>query len=243
MHGETINYEADGLAMQGQLYVGGDGGPRPGILVFPEALGLGEHAMAKAERLAEQGFVALACDLHGGRTVHDDLGVVIRILSEFKDDPSKVLRRTQGGLDALLARPEVDPSRVAAIGYCFGGSMALEMARAGDPVAAVAGFHSGLAPLRPDATRTLSAPVLVCIGADDPSIDRAQRAAFEDEMRQAGARWQIHLYGGVVHSFTNPQADARGAPDFSRYDAGADARSWAAMLTFFDEVFGAARTA
>ncbi len=244
MHSEMVSYEADGLAMQGQLYIDPRGtGRRPGVLVFPEAFGLGSHALSRAERIAELGFVALACDLHGNRAVHDDLNTAIGLLGGLRSEPMRTRDRATGGLNALLARPEVDPNRIAAIGYCFGGTMALELARGAAPIVGAVGFHSGLTPIAPRVAGTLSAKVLVCIGADDPGIDAAQRTAFEAEMREAGADWQMHLYGGVVHSFTNPDADARGMPNFARYDAKADRRSWAAMRAFLDEIFGLADAA
>jgi dienelactone hydrolase len=241
MRSEILSYQADGCTMRGRLYGGGGAEKGPGILVFPEAFGLGEHAMGRAERLAELGFVALACDLHGEGAVHEDLETVKRLFGALMAEPARIRARAKGGLDALLTRPEVDPDRIVAIGYCFGGTMALELARAGDPIAAAVGFHCGLASHNPDPVTAISPRILVCIGADDPGIDAAQRQAFEEEMRRVGADWQMHLYGGVVHSFTNPAADARGTPQFSRYDAKADARSWSAMIALFEEMFGLVR--
>ena len=115
--------------------------------------------------------------------------------------------------------------------------MALELARSGANIAGIVGFHSGLATAAPKDAKNILGKVLVCIGADDPGIDAAERAAFEDEMRAGGVDWQMNVYGGVVHSFTNPAADAMGNPDFLRYDAKADARSWSEMRAFFDEIF------
>lgn len=232
MSPETLAYQADGLDMRGQLFIGAGQGARPGVLVFPEAYGLGEHAISRARRLAEAGYAALACDLLGqGRTVAT-LEQAIAEIGVFRNDPVRLRVRAGGALDALIARPEVDASRVAAIGFCIGGTLALELARAGRPIAAAVGFHAGLATGAP--AKTIAAKILVCIGADDPMIDAAQRAAFEAEMCDARADWQMHLYGGVVHSFTNPHASAVNSPAV-RYDAQADARSWAAMTTLFAE--------
>jgi dienelactone hydrolase len=114
--------------------------------------------------------------------------------------------------------------------------MALELARSGADIACAVGFHSGLATVDPQDARNIKGKVLVCLGADDPSIDAAQRSAFEAEMRDARVDWQMHLYGGVVHSFTNPDADRMGRPQMARYDVAADARSWAAMIGLFGEV-------
>lgn len=240
MHVETLTYDADGLHMEGCLYVDdARSGRRPGVLVFPEAFGLGEHAKSRAERLAALGYVALACDLHGAGKVYDALDTVMGLIGPLRDDPARTRARAQGALDTLLARPEVDPTRIAAIGYCFGGTMALELARSGAAIAGVVGFHSGLATAAPEDARAVKGKVLVCIGADDPSIDIAQRTAFEQEMRSGRVDWQMNVYGGVVHSFTSPAADRLGRPEFARYDARADARSWAEMRAFFEEVFAA----
>jgi dienelactone hydrolase len=238
MHTEVISYEADGLLMQSHLYIG-DGQPRrPGILVFPEAFGLSQHAKTQAQRLAELGYIALACDLHGEGKLFADLKSVSPILESLRSEPSHIRARAKGGLDALVARPEVDASRVAAIGFCFGGTMALELARGGNPVVGVVGFHSGLATVAPKDAHNIKGKVLVCIGADDPVIPLGQRIDFESEMRNGGVDWQMDVYGGVMHSFTNPGADKSGLTHIARYNAQAAARSWATMRAFFEEIFG-----
>jgi dienelactone hydrolase len=238
MTAEILTYEADGLTMESHLFVGeGPSGKRPGILVFPEAFGLGPHAISRAERLAGMGYVALACDLHGEGKIIEGLDAVMAVIGPMMQDPTATRARAKGGLEALLARPEVDGSKVAAIGYCFGGTMALELARSGAPIAGAAGFHSGLATAVPGDAANIKGKVLVCIGADDPGIDAAQRAAFEAEMRAGGVDWQMNVFGGVVHSFTNPAADRLGRPEFARYDAKADARSWEDLQDFFGEIF------
>jgi dienelactone hydrolase len=239
MHTEVVTYEADGLSMRGHLYVDGGGYRRPGVLVFPEAFGLSEHAKAQAERLARLGYVSLACDLHGEGQLMSDREAALEIIKELRNNPVRIRARANGGLQVLRVRPEIDPSRIAAIGYCFGGTMALELARGGSDILGVVGFHSGLATVAPQDARSIKGKVLVCIGADDPSIPADQRIAFEKEMRDGGVDWQMNIYGGVVHSFTNPTADELGRPDFARYDAKAAARSWAEMRSFFEEIFGA----
>ena len=235
MRRERLTYEADGLTLRSELFVADGAGRRPGVLVFPEAFGLGDHALGRAERLAGMGYVALACDLHGDGLLVDDLATAIELLQPMYADPAKTRARAAAGLAALCARPEVDPSRIAAIGFCFGGTMALELARSGAAIQAVVGFHSGLRTVAPAAAGAIAARILVCIGADDPFIPPEQRADFEAEMRAADADWQMHLYGGTVHSFTNRAAAKVGKPDAVRYDALADARSWAAMEALFGE--------
>jgi dienelactone hydrolase len=236
MQHETLTYEADGLSMKSELFFEPGAEPRAGVLVFPEAFGLGEHAISRAERLAALGYVALACDLHGEGQLVDDLQQAIGLLQPLFAEPSKTRARASGGLHALTARAEVDRTRVGAIGFCFGGTMALELARSGAEVAAIVGFHSGLGTAAPKTdAKSIKGRVLVCIGADDPMIPPEQRAEFEAEMRDAGVDWQMHLYGKTVHSFTNQGAAKRNMPDAIRYSAEADARSWAALQQLFSE--------
>lgn len=234
---ETLVYEADGLTMRSELYVGSDvTGPRPAVLVFPEAFGLGDHARESARRLAELGFVALACDLHGGQKIITDFPELMAVMGPLRESAPSIRARSLGALDVLLNQPEVDKSRIAAIGYCFGGSMALELARAGADIRAVVGFHSGLTTPDPEGARQVKAKILICIGADDPQVDATARSAFEEEMRARKVDWRMSIYGNVTHSFTNPAADSFGMPEVFRYDAAADARSWKEMRDFFDEV-------
>lgn len=238
MQSRVVNYDADGLHMQSWFY--GENGAaqkRPGVLVFPEAFGLSEHAKSRAERLAGLGYAALACDLHGDGKVVSDLPTVMGLIGPLQNDPTGTRARATAGLTALLEQPNVDQNRIVAIGYCFGGTMALELARSGANIAAVVGFHSGLATAAPEDAPNIKGKVLVCIGADDPGVPIDQRRAFEDEMRAGKVDWQMDIYGGVVHSFTNPNAARLGMPDFARYDAKADARSWQAMQALFGEVF------
>ncbi len=238
MHTETVTYQADNLTFRSEFYLNDPGGlRRPGVLIFPEAYGLGDHVRSRAQRLTAMGFVALACDLHGEATLYTDLGEAVGKLAPMHQDPLKTRARAQGALNALLARPEVDPARIGAIGFCFGGTMALELARSGAPLAAVVGFHSGLATARPQDAHQIRARVLVCIGADDPFIPQDQRLAFQDEMRTGNVDWQMHLYGGVVHSFTNEQAARANRPEAVRYSATADQRSWASLRELFQEAF------
>ncbi|MDB6103622.1 MAG: dienelactone hydrolase [Gammaproteobacteria bacterium] len=237
MQSQRITYQADGLRMNSQLFYETGAQRRPGILVFPEAFGLGGHALSRAEHLAQMGYIALACDLHGDRRNISDLQEVMKLVGALHDEVSRTRARALAGLNALRQRAEVDPDKIAAIGFCFGGTMALELARSGANVAAVVGFHSGLATASAQDARNIKGKVLVCIGADDPGIPLDQRKAFEEEMRAGKVDWQMNVYGGVVHSFTNPDADKAGRPEQLRYDAKADARSWREMRALFDEVF------
>jgi dienelactone hydrolase len=235
---ETVTYEADGLEMHGRLFVDpARAGVRPGVLVFPEIFGCGDHAKSRAARLAELGYAALACDLHGQGRVINDLQEVQALMAPVRESPALIRARAVPALAALRARAEIGASKVAAIGYCFGGLLALELARSGADIAGVVTFHGGLVTRDPKDAQNIRAKILVCTGADDPGIPAEQRSAFEQEMTDAGVDWQMHVYGGVVHSFTNPAAAAIGRPEFARYDAAADRRSWASMRDFFGEIF------
>jgi dienelactone hydrolase len=239
MHVSDIEYEGGDLQLIGHLaYDDGVDGTRPAVLVCHEGPGLDEHAKWRAERLAELGYIAFALDYHGGG-VPLPMDQVMARLGPMFADPTITRTLGQAGLDVLLAQPQTDADQVAAIGYCFGGTMALELARGGADLKAVVGFHSGLATARPEDAKNITGSVLVCIGADDPIIPPEQRAAFEEEMRAAAVDWRMNLYGNAVHSFTNQRASAAAMPGIG-YHAPTDARSWRAMLDFFDEVFATA---
>lgn len=231
----SISYEFDGTTMIGHLAVPDGAGAHPAVLVAHEGPGLDVHAKTKANRLADAGYVAFALDYHGGGQRLPDMGAVMARLGPLMADPARVRALGAAGLDVLLAQPQVDPARVAAIGYCFGGTMALELARAGTDLRAVVGFHSGLATTRPEDAANIRAKVLVCIGTEDPLIPAAQRTDFETEMRAGAIDWRMNLYGGAAHSFTNPDAAQAGIPGIA-YDQITDERSWRAMLDLFTEV-------
>ncbi len=236
MRTQELAYEADGLHMKGHLCLP-EGTPRGAVLVFPEAFGLAAHAKSRAERLAGLGYAALAGDLHGNQYVTSGLEEALGLLAPLRADVSKTRARAGGALSAFLGVEGVDPAKIAAIGYCFGGTMSLELARGGAAVAGVVGFHSGLATANTADARNIKGKVLVCIGADDPSINADARLAFEQEMSGGGVNWQMSVYGGTVHSFTNKEADKLGRPEFAAYNRQADERSWSEMISLFNEIF------
>jgi dienelactone hydrolase len=230
-----IEYTLDDTTFVGHLAVDDSvTGRRPAVLVAHDAGGLDDHAKHTAERLAELGYVALALDYYGGGERLDPEQIGERFGAIAGDVP-RIRALGHAGLEVLLTSEFADPDRVAAIGYCFGGTLSLELARSGAALSAVVGFHSGLATTQPEDAVNITGKVLVCIGADDPIIPPEQRLAFEAEMRAAGVDWQLHLYGGAVHSFTNPAVD--GSNPALRYDPRADRRSWRAMQDLFAEVF------
>lgn len=234
MHTQDIEYSADGVRMIGQYVVDDSKPGRPGILICHEGPGLTDHTKKIAARLAGLGYAAFAMDYHGdGKPLADRTQTMAR-LAPWMADPTGIRTRALAALDVLKSQKDVDPARLAAIGYCFGGTTALEIGRSGADVKAIVGFHSGLATARPQDARNIKGKVLVCIGADDPIIPPAQRAAFESEMMAAGIDWRLQLYGGAGHSFTNPAADLRGMKGFFFHEA-TDRRSWNAMIELFDE--------
>ena len=212
-------------------------GKRPGILVFHEAWGLGDHAMERARMLAKLGYVALAADMYGDRRQASDLPAAMELIGELRTDPTKLRARAGAAVATLKAQPNVDASKLAAIGFCFGGTTVLELARGSADLKGVVSFHGGLQTAAPAEPGAVTPKVLVCTGADDPMIPPAQVVDFESEMRGAGADWQVIAYGGTVHSFTNPDAGKTVQLDGVAYNAQTDRRSWAAMRTFFDEIF------
>jgi len=233
-----ISYEADGRTMIGFLALPDGTDRRPGVLVSHEGPGLDDHARSRAVRLAEElGYVAFALDYHGGGGPVEDRAQMMARIGELRADPPRARAIGTAGLDVLCAEARTDPDRLAAIGYCFGGTLSLELARGGADLKAVVGFHSGLSTTRPEDARNIVGKVLALIGADDPIVDNAERRAFEEEMRAGGADWQLHVYGGAVHSFTNPRAAGVDIPGIA-YHEPTDRRSWQAMLDLFAEVFG-----
>jgi len=238
VHIGRFDYEADGLAMQGWLALPEGQGPFPGVLVFPAAPGLGTQIRTSTEALAKLGYAALGCDLYGDGTFFDDIDDAMALLVALRGRPDGVLRRARGAFDAFIALPAIDRARVASIGYCLGGLSSLELARSGARLAAVVGFHTPLGTRNIDDARNITARILICTGSEDREAGTEARAAFEQEMRHGGvADWRISLYGNVYHSFTNPDADGYGKPDYARYDARAHRRSWNEMCALLDEAF------
>ena len=236
MRTQEIRYEADGRQMIGTLSIGDGSNKRPAVLVCHEGPGQDDTARAYARRLAELGYVAFALDYHGGGKPMTDREQMMARIMELMGAPERIVALGQAGLDILLAQPEADATRVAAIGFCFGGTMSFHLARAGVSLKAAVGFHAGLATQAPAKEGFVKAKILALIGADDPIIPPAQRDSFVAEMTAAKADWQLVLYGGVQHSFTNPAAQNLNIPGIV-YDARTERRSWQAMRDLFDEVF------
>jgi dienelactone hydrolase len=209
---------------------------RPGLLVIHGGAGLDEHARGRARRFADAGFVVVACDVYGD-AVAGDRERILRHISDLRADRDALRRRVQPAIDILLSHPEVD-GRVAAVGYCFGGMVALELARSGAPLAGVVSVHGSLGTLRPAQPASIDARILVCHGALDPHVPMTQVTAFAEEMTSAGADYQVIVYGSAMHGFTHE--NATGQQPGVAYHAASDRRSTVAIQAFFDEVLGPA---
>lgn len=241
VYGSAVEYTDDGVVMKGYLaYDKNIKEKRPGILVVHEWWGHNEYARKRARMLAELGYTALAVDMYGdGRqAMHpDEAG---KFSSELMKNFETAKSRFIAAMNFLKQQPTVDPERIAAIGYCFGGGVVLNMARQGLGLKGVASFHGNLAAVRPAGAGAIKAKILVLHGADDKFTMPEQIAAFKDEMKKAGANLTFISYPGAVHSFTNPEADTY-AKKFNlplAYNAEADIKSWAELKKFLKNIFG-----
>ena len=239
VHGyaEEVIYRDGSTACRGYLASPAvAGGAVPGVVVLPAWKGLDDHARTAADQLARLGYVALAADIYGEGTQAKDAAEAGKLAAGFKTDRALYRRRIAAALDALRGLPHCRPGSLAVIGYCFGGTGALEAARAGLPVRVVVSFHGGLAAGGEPTVSPIVAKVLVLHGADDPLVPPTEVAAFMDEMRLGKADWQLVAYGGARHSFTDPNAgDDRSKP--VAYDAPTARRSWEAMRAALAEAF------
>jgi dienelactone hydrolase len=235
---KVVDYTVDGVALQGLIaWDDATTAKRPGIVVVHEWWGHNEHARASARRLAEAGYVGFALDMYGKGKIAKHPDDAMKFMTEATKDPAVLNARFEAALAELKKDPHVDPARLGAIGYCFGGSVVLSQARMGKDLKAVASFHGGLGGLAPAKPGTVKARVLVYTGAADPMIPADQVESFRKEMEAAGAKVEIVSYPGAKHGFTNPAAGSFGM-DALAYDAEADKASWAAMIGRFRQVFG-----
>jgi len=234
---QAVTYEHAGLQLVGYLaYDDAATGRRPGVLVVHEWWGLNEFAKRRARDLAGLGYVALAVDMYGGGKTTTQQQEASKLSGELYEDLDKLRGRAKAGFELLAAHKRVDPKRIAAIGYCFGGMIVCQMAYSGLELAGVVSFHGSLRPPQEGDAGKIKARLLICHGADDPLIPAEHIEAFQAGLRKAGADWQMVSYGGAVHSFTNPEAGAANIPGV-RYDERADRRSWQHMQLFLAEVF------
>lgn len=234
---KVIEYNQGNTTLEGVLvYDDAVKGKRPGVLVVHQWLGVTDYEKTRAIMLAKLGYVAFCADIYGKGVRPMDTKEAGVEATKYKTDRTLLRARVNAGLDQLKSSPFVDPTKLAAIGYCFGGTTVIELARSGATLNGVVSFHGGLDSPTPADGAKIKCKVLACHGADDPFVSAADKTAFEAEMRDHKADWQLIEYGGAVHSFTQPMAgndNSKGAA----YNEHADKRSWEAMKQFFAELF------
>jgi dienelactone hydrolase len=234
---EVVEYRHGGAVLEGYLaYDDAQAGPRPAVLVVHEWMGLGPYAKRRAEQLAQLGYLAFAADMYGKGVRAKDHDEAAKLAGIYRSDRQLMRGRILAALDVLRAQPMADQRRIAAIGYCFGGTTVLELARSGADVLGVVSFHGGLDTPSPAEPRRVKARVVVLHGAEDRFVPPEQVAAFEEEMRRAGVNYRLIKYPGAVHSFTVPEAGQDPSTGMA-YDEEADRQSWEAMREFFSELF------
>lgn len=243
-----IDYDQGGVKLRGFLAYDDARtaqGKLPGVLVVHEWWGLNDYVKGRAVKLAELGYVVFALDMYGKGILATDPKTAGELAGQFRGKPL-MAERAQAGLDQLLGTGLVDPARVAAIGYCFGGSTVQALAYSGAPLAGIVSFHGGLTPASAEAAANLKAKILICHGAIDPALKRDEIDAYLKSLDDAKIDYRFVQYAGALHAFTNPGADAIAAANpgmkgFIGYSPSADRRSWADMRAFFDEIFAPAK--
>lgn len=235
---QVVQYNDGDVALEG--FVAWDSAkadkPVPGVLVVHQWTGLTDYEKGRCRQLAELGYVAFALDVYGKGVRPANQQEAAKQAGIYKKDRELYRRRLTLGLEQLRATDGVAKNHIAAIGYCFGGTGAIELARSGADISGVVSFHGGLDSPQPELGKHIKAKILVCHGADDPFVPANEIEAFKSELNSAGVDWQMIAYSDAVHSFTQPLAgndNSRGAA----YNENADRRSWMAMRSFFDEVF------
>ncbi|MEK6682376.1 MAG: dienelactone hydrolase family protein [Nitrospirota bacterium] len=234
---EVVEYKEGDTVLEGYLaYDDAIKGKRPGVLIVHEWMGINQYVKRRAEQLAKLGYIAFAADIYGKGIRPKNRDEAAAEAKKYKENRKLMQARVVAGLNILKKHTLTDISRTAAIGYCFGGTTVLELARSGADVNGIVSFHGGLDTPNINDAKNIKGKVLVLHGGDDPFVPAEQVASFQDEMRKAGVDWNMVIYGGAVHSFTNPDSgndNSKGAA----YNEKADKRSWEDMKQFFSEIF------
>jgi len=235
---KTIDYEHNGVKLAGTLaWNDSVRERRPGILVAHEWVGHGPFSIEKAKQLAREGYVAFALDMYGKGVYAANPQQAARLAGAVKKDRSLMRGRAQAALDVLKQQPQVDPRQTGAIGFCFGGTTVLELARSGADLNGVVSFHGALETPMPAEQGKVRAKILALHGADDPFVKQDEVDQFITEMKAAKANWELVEYSGAVHGYTNRAAGSDNSKG-TAYNEQADRRSYLAMKNFFSEVFG-----
>ncbi len=233
---QPVEYRSGSAVLEGFLaYDEGLAGKRPGIIVVHEWWGLNDFIKERSEQLAKLGYIAFAIDIYGKGIRAKSAEQAAALSKRYSTDRRLLRERAAAGLNWLRGHPLADPGRIAAIGFCFGGLTVLEMARNGDPLKGVVSFHGILNTPNPEDAARIKGSVLVFQGVEDPFAPAKERLAFEDEMEKGKVDWQMVIFGGAVHGFTNP-ANGKDRTKGVAYDLKADRRSWEGMRLFLNEV-------
>jgi dienelactone hydrolase len=235
IHTENVLYRQGDQVMEGYLAYDSTLNNRPGVVIVHDWMGLGDDSKARARQMAALGYVAFAADIYGKRVRPKDSKEAAQMAGAFYKDRPLLRERVRAAFDTLAAQKNVNPAKMLAMGYCFGGATVLELARSGAPVIGVVTFHGGLSNPYPEDAKNIKGKVLVLHGAIDPNVKPEEVAQFQKEMNEAKVDYQFHTYPNTVHSFTIKSA----GDDISKgaaYNALSDKRSFAAMKAFFEEV-------
>lgn len=236
----AVPYEHAGVKLEGYLAYDDaqTSAAAPGVLVIPEWWGLNDYVKGRAAQYAELGYVAFVADMYGAGVTTTDPKKADELASPFYGQPL-MAERARAGLDQLVRQRGVDTTRIAAVGYCFGGAAAQVLAYSGAPLAAVVSFHGSLVPASAEAAARNRAKFLICHGAVDPFVSGEDVAAFLRSMDEGKFDYQFNRYAHAIHAFTNPDADRAAAAGLNGvgYNAAADRRSWENMKTFLADVF------
>ena len=234
---KNISYQHDGVELEGYLaYDDSIKGKVPAVLIVHEWWGLNDYARMRAEQLAALGYVAFALDMYGKGKVTQHPKQAAEWMRQTNSNVRLWQKRALAGLQVLKNEPRTDTARIAAIGYCFGGATVQQLAYSGADVRGVVSFHGSLIPPQPDQVKQVKGKVLICHGSADPFIKAEAVQNYIAAMNASGLDWQMIMYGGAKHSFTNPDADMAGMGAL-KYSKSADQRSWSHMKQFFDEIF------
>ncbi|HEY9747257.1 MAG TPA: dienelactone hydrolase family protein [Allocoleopsis sp.] len=234
---KVVEYKQGNTVLEGYLvYDDAVNGKRPGVMVVHEWKGIGPYVKRRANQLAKMGYVAFAADIYGKGVRPKNPKEAGAEASKYRSNRTLLRDRANAGLEVLRQQPLVDPKRIAAIGYCFGGGAVLELARSGADIAGVVSLHGNLDTPNPADAKNIKAQVLVLQGGDDPLVPDEQVQAFKQEMRQAKVNWELVSYGGAVHGFTNSESGNDPSTGVA-YNRTADRRSWEDMKQFFAEIF------
>ena len=235
---EAVSYAHGNVKLKGHMvYDDAFPGKRPGVLVVHEWWGLNDYARMRAGKLASLGYVAFALDMYGESKVTRHPDQASQWMKEITQNEDAWRSRAMAGLEILRAHPKVDGTRLGAIGYCFGGATVQQLAYSGADLRGVVSFHGSLISPPQTGSDRIKARILICHGSADPFVKEDALQKYLTAMESSALDWQMIIYGGARHSFTNPEADKVGI-EALKYDAKADHRSWAQMKLFFDEIFG-----